>query len=904
MRFYPAWSIRNRLLLLVLIAILPALGIILYSGAQRRQAALEDAQDEVMRMVHGLANHQALITFGARQMLMTLAYLPEVKSRDAQACNRLFGEILRHNPQYANIAATAPNGMVFASALPFKPVSFANMKLFQDVVQTKEFSVGEYTLGPISKIPSLHFSYPLVDAQGQLQAIVSVAFRLDQYAQLATSIKMPEGSVIEFSDHKGVRLYRYPLLRQGADAIGKPLMQRVWAQIKSQQEPETVIEKGIDGLRRVYSFVPIHLEESKPPYLYIGVGIPEAQIIHLVNQETWIDIALLGGVAFLALVTAWLVGNWTIVNHLRGLLGASKQVGAGNLQSRTGLPHRSDEIGQLARAFDEMTAALERRELDLRRLNEELEQKVEERTRSLREEISARARLTTAIEQAAESIIITDTQGVILYANPAYEQMTGYSRHEVIGQNTRIVKSGRHDAAVYAQMWETIRNGGVWKGRLINRAKDGHEFHVDAAISPVRDPAGQIVNYIAAQRDVTHEVLLETHLRQAQKMEAVGLLAGGIAHNFGNLLHLILGNTRRAIQLAGDQTGVFESLEQSLKACDRGRDLIYQLLAFSRSREQDLKPFMMEPIVKETLKLLQDILPSHISLVQNLQPDCGMIMGNPSYLHQILMNFFTNAAYAMGVEGGIMSFTLEVVEPTPLLLRVFLPEQTQARQYVHLMVKDTGAGMDAATIERIFNPFFTTKPEGQGSGLGLYTTLGIVKSCGGHITVDSESGHGSAFHVYFPRLDHIREPEALAWEAEARGHERILYVDDEETIVKIDTELLESWGYRISSFINPAEALEHFLKSPDDFDLIIADQLMPNLTGMQLAAHAMSARPDIPVIIVTGNSQAINPQQAKELGIREILLKPILERAFSETIRRVLDESAKQPMEAVERSMA
>jgi PAS domain S-box-containing protein len=499
--------------------------------------------------------------------------------------------------------------------------------------------------------------------------------------------------------------------------------------------------------------------------------------------------------------------------------------------------------------------------------------------------------LATAIEQAAEGIIITDTESVILYVNPAFERISGYGRSEIVGQHSHVLKTEDSDQPFFTDIPGTLHQGEMRPGHMTNKRKDGSLYEVEVTISPVRDDSGNIMNYVGLHRDITHEVKLERELRQAQKMEAIGRLAGGIAHDFNNVLMGIIGYTEMALNKApaGDSTRHY--LQRVLEGSYRASDLVKQILTFSRQTEQELKPMYIVPSIKEGLKLLRSTLPSSIEIQQHIAvtSEEGVILADPTQIHQVLMNLCTNAAHAMRNKGGVLSIKLSTVEADDQL--VSQHPDLIVGPYVCLTVSDTGHGMDAAVMERIFDPYFTTKKIGEGTGMGLAVVQGIIKSCGGAISVSSEPGNGTSFYVFLPRIEQEMPSAVEAIPAPLGGSERILFVDDEETLVDLGKEALESLGYQVSAKMTSLEALETFRAQPEGFDLVITDMTMPGLTGKELAKELLALRPDIPIILCTGFSEIVDENQAKEAGIREFVMKPYVVSNLANIVRKVLKQT-------------
>ncbi len=494
--------------------------------------------------------------------------------------------------------------------------------------------------------------------------------------------------------------------------------------------------------------------------------------------------------------------------------------------------------------------------------------------------------LATAVEHAAESVIISDKSGTIQYVNPAFEQLSGFSRQEIVGQNFRIFRSDKHDEAFYKEMWEVISRGNIWSGYITNRLKDNTHREFETKISPVLNRSGEIVSFVSVNRDVTQEKVLEAQLQQAHRMQSIGTLAGGIAHDFNNILSAIIGYTELTVDYLEKESLPYNNLQEVLEAGNRAKDLINQILTFSRQSEQNLKPLQLKLIVNDALKLIRATLPSSIEIRTDLKSDAA-ILGDQIKIHQILMNLCTNASHAMQEMGGVMSVSLSEVEiDSDFIIKHF---DVKSGSYLKLSVSDTGHGMPSSLMEHIFDPFFTTKEKGQGTGMGLSVVHGIVKSHNGTIHVYSEPGEGSTFNVYLPVIERQLEQKIRAEKPIPRGTEHILFVDDEESLINLGKQVLVSLGYTVTSRINSLEAFELFKTRPNAFDLVITDLTMPNMTGDELALKIMAIRPEIPVILCTGFSTRITEEKAKSMGIKAFIMKPLIKKDIAETLRQVLD---------------
>jgi len=498
-----------------------------------------------------------------------------------------------------------------------------------------------------------------------------------------------------------------------------------------------------------------------------------------------------------------------------------------------------------------------------------------------------RAQLISAIEQASEIIVIMGLDGTIQYANPAVERILGYSPGDTIGIRSILRPPEPADRRKYEQLWKSLSSESPWSGRIENRKKDGALINLEVTISPVRDQAGSILSLVAIARDITKELRMEQQLRQSQKMESIGTLAGGIAHDFNNILAAIIGYAELTLMHLPKDSAVSKNLEQILKSGTRARDLVKQILAFSRKQNQERAKLDVCGLVMETAKLLRATIPATIDIKQNFPGHACMVNVDPVQMHQVLMNLCTNAAQAMEKSAGVLHIRLAMVELRSEDMASY-PDLLPG-EYVRLTVSDTGTGIEPQIIDRIFDPFFTTKEVGKGTGMGLAVVHGIVKDHGGEIRVYSEMGRGTTVTILLPRIaeqvreEHYQQPRLPG------GDETILFVDDEEMIVDIVPRMLLKLGYKVISRKSSLDALETFQKDPYRFDVVITDQTMPGMTGQEFAQQVLSIRPDIPVILCTGFSERISEEQALEAGIRAFVLKPFNMEELAGTIRGVLN---------------
>ena len=494
----------------------------------------------------------------------------------------------------------------------------------------------------------------------------------------------------------------------------------------------------------------------------------------------------------------------------------------------------------------------------------------------------------------------------VIHWNKALEEMSSIKHEEVLGTNEhwKAFYTEKRPCMADLLVDESVElvpqwySGNYIKSPLIESAYEATDFFpalgengkwLRFTAGAIRDSKGIVVAAIETLEDITDRKVLEFQLRQAQKMEAIGTLAGGIAHDFNNILSAVLGYTEMALGAVDKTSPLRRYLDQVYKAGERARDLVKQILTFSRQSDQNPRPLRVSPIIKEVLKLLRASLPTTIKIRQDIQSDLDTVLADPTHIHQILMNLCNNAAHAMRETKGELKVSLVPVEIKGSDALIIQHGVTPG-MYLNLTVSDTGHGIDPVIVERIFDPFFTTKKPGEGTGLGLSVVYGIIKSYGGTINVQSEVGKGTEFRVHLPLLvDTEEEREEKVAAHIVGGEECILFVDDEEDLVNLGKDMLTGLGYQVVGRTSSLEALELLRSRPDRFDLVITDMTMPNMTGSELAQEIMRIRPGIPVILCTGFSEAITPEKAKALGLREFIMKPIIKNQIAAAISRVLN---------------
>ena len=501
-----------------------------------------------------------------------------------------------------------------------------------------------------------------------------------------------------------------------------------------------------------------------------------------------------------------------------------------------------------------------------------------------------RKQLMAAIEQVGEGIVMTDAQGTIQFVNPAFKQMTGYHGKEVVGRNLRILKSGKQDEQFYHELWNTISSGKTWTGRMVNKRKGGALYTEETTISPVRDTSGRIVNYVAVKRDISEHLRLADQYQQAQKMEAIGLLAGGVAHDFNNMLTVILGRAELSLLKMDPANPLYADLEEILEAAQHSAEVTRQLLAFAR--KQTIMPVVLDlnKSVESLLKMLRRLIGENIDLAWMPEEELSQIKMDPGQIDQILANLCVNAKDAIS---EVAKVTIET--GNALFDETYCADHFGfvTGEYVLLAVSDDGCGMDKETLDQIFEPFFTSKGVGMGTGLGLSTVYGIVKQNNGFINVYSEQGKGTTFRIYLPiYVGHAVDTRLEVADEIPKGcGETILVVEDEPAILATCKVLLEKLGYRVLAADTPGKAFTLAGKHTGKIDLLITDVVMPEMNGRVLADRLQPLHPGIKILFMSGYTSNVMAHQGVLNEDMNFIQKPFSMKNLAVKVRDALGES-------------
>ena len=508
----------------------------------------------------------------------------------------------------------------------------------------------------------------------------------------------------------------------------------------------------------------------------------------------------------------------------------------------------------------------------------------EERTR----EVNERLMLATVMDQTSDGVITFDAGGTIQYINPSFEELCGVPATEARGISIHDFECSKRNPVFYRAILNVFESKQVKAGHFINKKRDGTEYDIDARISPVFGDSGQVVRYVATIRDVSQQVSLQRQLRQAQKMEALATLSGGIAHDFNNILAIIITNVEMTLEDLEKNSPLKASLDLVHKAGLRGKTLIKQFLTISRQSEESQQPVNIGAIVNECLQLLRSTLPTTIELRKQIDSELGMVSADPTQMNQVVMNLCTNARDSMLDRGGILDISISKVTLSSVEMRNY--PGLAAGRYVKLLVSDTGEGMSRDVMDRIFDPFYTTKVQGKGTGLGLSIAHGIIKNHSGNISVNSIKGIGTTFTILLPIAENC-SAEAIKQPAEdsMTGWGHILFVDDESDYVVGMKHILERSGYTVTTETDGKRTLDLVKQNPQKYDILITDQTMPHMTGVKLAEKVLEVKPDMPIILCSGSSpgsdSAVSPENIRSAGISKVLMKPVEKEEIIKTVK-------------------
>jgi two-component system, cell cycle sensor histidine kinase and response regulator CckA len=868
-------SLRSRLVLLVLLAVLPALAMVLYTAVEQRAESVEQVQQRVQTLSSLLAADQEKEFAQASLLLRGLARLPVVRSGTAKACSEVLAAVHQSLPRFLNLGVIAgADGSVLCSVVEVPEggrLSPAGMEAVREGLRSGGFAVSGYTVGQLSGRPLVMLVHA-VDGNRALYA----PFSLDALAQGLANVDLPNGTTLTVVDREGVVLARHPA--NGA-WVGLPLNESLSLLLPSNfQSLPPSQAYGLDGVDRFYASTPMRLTDGTP-FGHVLVGVPVEEALAPVEDDLRRHLIWLALVTMVALGAAWFGADVFVLRRVDALLLASHRLEAGDLRARSGIPAGDGELERLGGAFDRMAESLETRQRDAERAAAKLR------------------RQALVLDTLLEGVIVTDPQGTIIDLNPAAEQLFGYTRAELVGRRPDVFHAPEMEGRVEEEILLAMETEGRWTGEIAFQRKDGSRGFSEAVIVAQYNGAGERIAHIGVNRDVTErhaaeEALRqrEEELRQAQKMEAVGRLAGGIAHDFNNLLTAIKGNTELALLDLPLASPIRAEIEQVRQAADTATSLTRQLLSFSRKQAVQPQAVGVNHLIESTSRLLTRLIGASVELECELAPELWSVRADPGQIEQVLMNLAVNARDAMP-DGGLLRLSTENMELTARDPR--RPSYVRPGRYVLLSVSDNGEGMDPQVQERVFEPFFTTKEKEKGTGLGLFTVYGIVRQCGGHVWVESTPGGGTTVRILLPHTETGAAMENGNGPAELEpGMETVLLVEDEAPVRLLAQRLLERTGYHVLVASDGEQALEVSDGYEGSIHLLLTDMTMPRMGGAEVARKLRARRPAINVVFMSGYTEESLAGETGPDGAAPLFVqKPFTLDVLSKTIRQALDSA-------------
>ena len=870
-------SIRSNLLVIMLLAIMPALAIILYSGLEERRRSIEDARQNTLLLTHAMAESQQEFSRSVRQMLATLALLPQVQRLDREQCREILGAMLEQHPNYLNIALTDRHGIVQVAGRSLRITDLADRKHVRGAMEREAFSVGEYIMSRTgSGTPAFAFAYPVYGPDKQLRGVLTAAIRLADFASFYDVSNLPEKSFVAVTDHQGTRLFYYPQ-HKDTNPIGQSIKKSSWEKARRAGEPGIFSGRGSDGVRRIFAFEPVRFDPEDPPYMYVWTGIPEAYVLAPANATLKRNLLLLVAAAALALFIAMLIAKKTLLSPIESLVGLSRRYARGNLEARSTLTAAPNELLTLKKAFHDMadTLAQNRRTL-----------------------IESEERFRRLFEYAPEAYYLSDFEGCFIDGNKKAEELTGYRRKELIGKNFLELELMSEEEVPKALELLALNIDGKPTGpdefRL--KRKDGGHVTVEVNTIPIMIGDENIVLGIA--RDITErrqaaEALRESEekLARSKKMESLGLLAGGVAHDLNNVLSGIVSYPELLLLDLPPDSKLRKPIETIQESGKRAVDIVQDLLTVARGVAMPRQPMSINDLIDNYLHSpeFDQIKQLHPNVVvkTELAGDLFNISGSPVHIGKALMNLVSNAVESIKGSGQVTLSTTNRYLDRPL--RGY--DDVARGEYVVLSVSDDGLGISPDDLKRVFEPFYTKKVMGRsGTGLGLAVVWNILIDHKGYIDVLT-SKKGTTFELYFPATREALLARDLAPAAESyRGSgQSILVVDDESNQRDIACRMLEVLGYRAQAVANGEDAVAYL--QTHTVDLVLLDMIMdPGMNGRETYERIVQIHPQQKAIIISGFAETEDVLEAQRLGAGQFLKKPVTLEALGLAVKQELEK--------------
>ena len=917
-------SLRIRLLLLVLLAVIPALGLILYTGLEQRRSASVQAQEDALRVLNQSMMQQDFLIAGARQLLVTLAHLPEVRKLDSQGCSPIFAELLKEHPYYANLGAIAPNGDLHCSALPSSgPINVADRAYFRRAMATLDFAVGDYQVGRVTGKGTVNFGYPLVSEAGEVKAVLFAALDLAWLSKLAAEAQLPQGSTFTVIDSNATILARYP---DHENWVGLSIPEApIFRAIRAEQQWEGAAEApGLDGIPRRYFFTPTR--GSRGSGIIFAVGIPIEVVFGEVNRTLARNMAWLGLVTLLALGAAWFGGDLFIRRRVNALVAATKRLAGGDLSTRIGPISGHGELDHLARAFDEMAGGLERHVAERTRAAEALRQQLSrisllnQITRAIADRQDLESILRIVLSRLEDHLPV-DFGVAILYdaaadtlALAASGQKNPHLATEMGlpgGAGVPLEQTGLRacvqgetlyvpdTARVEQQMLRFLAQHGLRSMMATPLSAEGKTFGVLLLAREVEQgftsAEGEFLRSLSEHVALAgHQARLQAQLQQAyddlrqtreammqqERLRALGQMASGVAHDINNALSPVVGFSELLLEKEANLSEKAKSYLNSIRIA--GTDIahiIARMREFYRKREEDedLLPVKLNGVVEQVIEMTRprwhDIPLGGgivIEIKTDLRDSLPRVMGMESELREALTNLVLNAVDAMP-QGGTMTLRTDGVA------RAYGGRGEGPPTHVIVEVSDTGTGMVEETRRRCLEPFYTTKGD-RGTGLGLAMVFGVMQRHEGEIDIQSEVGRGTTMRLIFPIREAAKSRALATAEMTAPlSSLRILCIDDDPMLRHLLKQMLESDGHTVEVADGGQEGLEAFRAARErvePFDVVITDIGMPYVDGREVVRTVKRESPTTPMIMLSGWGRQMKADGDESAEADYVLSKP------------------------------
>jgi len=716
MIFFNRGSIRKNLTAVIFLAVLPAIGILFYSGIEYRQSNIKDAEKEVLLLAHTMAQIQKELTLSIHEVLSTLALTTEIQTLDAQACNNIFQSILDRNPNYLNISLISLNGDVLASCRPSKGVNLADRKQFRDALSTKGFVSGEFILTRMGKNdPAFPFAHPVLDETGAPKAVLALAVDLTLFSRLYNLAQLPEDSFVAITDHQGIRLFYYPP-KETTNPIGQPIKKANWQIASQTKEPSVMNVTGSDGKKRIIAFEQVRLKGNSAPYMYVWVGVPESFILAPTNTILKRNLLLMVLATIGALFITWGLGQKALIKPIHNLIAMTGEFSRGNFKQDTMEAKGIDEFQELTHSFHEMAESLSVSQDELRKSEE---------------------RFKTLSSLTFEGVVI-HPEGIISDVNDSLVKLFGFSREEMIGNHViDLLFSNESHATLYEDQGKD--HAGPYE--VIAKKSDGTLFPVE--IESRNFQKGGEVYRVSAVRDISERKLIETQNKHMARLADLGEMATGVAHEINNPISGVINCAELLKSKLPEEDYCQGIADRILREGNRIANIVRALLAVAHPGSSE-ELFNIKESLDSVITLYEHKLEvAGINVTIQAPENLPLVKGDRQKIEQVLINLISNAHHALN-----RRFPEQDPEKN-LNISLSCHEET-GQQYLCIEIYDQGAGIPEEIIDKIYDPFFTTKPAGSGTGIGLALCHQIVYSHGGSIRVDSEPGNFTRFTIELP----------------------------------------------------------------------------------------------------------------------------------------------------------